>query len=946
MKTLLRLFTFGMILLVLLLFTGCIFKQANRIENEAVAPVAGSEKPDQAFDPNFKRGLIPTLEVETMAVPSIVREIVSDPSERHDEDQTLNLTHEIAVSRSFGQGRGHDSGYTIPGPLEPLELDTTNSSRALSNVFPSTTYDNNSSLQGGSVFIPPDNNAAAGPAHVASVVNTLFQIHQKNGNSLGITPLSTFFSSLSPLTKTFDPKLLYDQFEDRWVMVTLEATNTNNGDAADTSRIFLAVSQTNDPTGSWNVTQINSSITISSTSTWADYPGFALDEEAIYITCNMFPYAGGNSLGVRLWIINKGVVGGFYGGGSASVSISNPYAGGGYAITTQPAHLFGTAPVSVGTFLVSYSGLTNGTQEYIQLVRVDTPLTTPTFTRTTLICADIDDTASSLPSAPQNGSTHNIETNDRRALNAVFRNDQVWMTATVKSQKTGQTGQTSAYWWCVDTSTLSALSLADAGEIDGEDIGTGTCTFYPSIAVNSSQTMTVGFSASNSNMYPGAYFASRQPLDSAGTVRTAQTLQAGTDYYYRAFGSFNRWGDYSGICLDPVDDSFWIFNQFAMQRGSVIGAFPAEDGRWATVFGQFTTCIGTASSGDTDLDGYCNDLDNCPTIPNPAQLDTDSDTLGDLCDNCPTVSNIMQGDQDLDGVGDVCDNCPTQGNPAQWDADLDQVGDVCDNCPVNSNTDQADVDFDQVGDVCDNCPQMPNPPQIDSDGDGVGDICDNCPMAPNSNQSDVDNALVGDLCDTCPTVANPIQTDTDGDSLGDACDNCPEIPNLEQQDMDSDDVGDYCDNCPDISNTDQTDADSDNFGDLCDNCPQDSNPDQLNGDEDSLGDVCDNCPSVTNENQDDADSDNIGDACDNCVNLSNADQSDGDSDGIGDLCDNCAGTSNADQLDSDSDGVGDACDSCPNGDNALSSFKAKLPQWHSSETVPTLILFLNGYCGW
>ena len=71
---------------------------------------------------------------------------------------------------------------------------------------------------------------------------------------------------------------------------------------------------------------------------------------------------------------------------------------------------------------------------------------------------------------------------------------------------------------------------------------------------------------------------------------TRASLQAGLDYYVRAFSAFggqdNRWGDYSGIALDPTDDDvFWVFNEFADFRGT---AFGGEDGRWGTAWGSVT----------------------------------------------------------------------------------------------------------------------------------------------------------------------------------------------------------------------------------------------------------------------------------------------------------------------------------------------------------------------
>ena len=72
-----------------------------------------------------------------------------------------------------------------------------------------------------------------------------------------------------------------------------------------------------------------------------------------------------------------------------------------------------------------------------------------------------------------------------------------------------------------------------------------------------------------------------------------------------------------------------------------------------------------ADCPDSDGDGICDDVDNCPFVPNPDQTDTDGDGQGDACD----------ADDDNDGVPDAQDYDPL--NPFVC-RDVD--ADTCDDC--------------------------------------------------------------------------------------------------------------------------------------------------------------------------------------------------------------------------------------------------------------------------
>jgi Thrombospondin type 3 repeat len=81
--------------------------------------------------------------------------------------------------------------------------------------------------------------------------------------------------------------------------------------------------------------------------------------------------------------------------------------------------------------------------------------------------------------------------------------------------------------------------------------------------------------------------------------------------------------------------------------------------------------------GDTDSDGVCDKVDNCPLVANANQADSDGDGLGDACDT-PAPCADQGGDTDGDGVCDKVDNCPLVANANQTDSDGDGLGDACD----------------------------------------------------------------------------------------------------------------------------------------------------------------------------------------------------------------------------------------------------------------------------
>ncbi len=520
----------------------------------------------------------------------------------------------------------------------------------------------NPTENGGFLFIPPDPIATAGKSRLIAVVNTMIESRNFGGKLMWRTSLQNFFSPLGNQTLntfTFDPKIVYDQYEDRFVVVTLEQTEAFFGDDADGSRILLAVSKNGNPqtatAADWNYFAIDATVFIyysffgKEVGHWADYPGFEVDEDVIYVTANIFSYVtqgpDGNFYraygGSRLWIVPKT---GFYDGSGANFSVHDPYGSTGlsdFGTTTMPAQVFGEGGVggpgsTLGTYLVSYSGLTFGgpnQPEATLVISVDDPTGAnggPQFGAEFVILDDIENVGGifgfpALPDAPQFGTDARIEVNDRRTLDAVYRDGALWMVTTIISNSGADAGQTSAHWIKMDASGgPGTIILADEGTIGGEDIAPGTFTFFPSVAVNRLGEAAFGFAASAPSTYAGAYVTGRQPGNDPGSVQSSATVRAGEDYYIRTFGAGrNRWGDYSGIAVDPSNDKFfWVFNEYATSRGTPTGG--GEDGRWATAYARYKfTGKGMKKDLAFDADGLPNTLALEQNYPNPFNPETE-----------------------------------------------------------------------------------------------------------------------------------------------------------------------------------------------------------------------------------------------------------------------------------------------------------------------------------
>ncbi|MFM7719257.1 MAG: hypothetical protein ACKO8G_07240 [Actinomycetota bacterium] len=112
-----------------------------------------------------------------------------------------------------------------------------------------------------------------------------------------------------------DPVCRYDAEADRWIMTTyLLYWDSKKQNYSGKTSVAVAVSETGDPTGTWNVFEIDATNNgefggpdhgCDGGFCFGDYPQFAIDENGVYITTVEFSLFGGDFNGSQLYAVNK-----------------------------------------------------------------------------------------------------------------------------------------------------------------------------------------------------------------------------------------------------------------------------------------------------------------------------------------------------------------------------------------------------------------------------------------------------------------------------------------------------------------------------------------------------------------------------------------------------------------------------------------------------------------
>ena len=198
--------------------------------------------------------------------------------------------------------------------------------------------------RGGNQFSvePPDQGMCVGNGQVVEVVNDVFNVYSAStGQSLlpdntatnivagfprnvnHAVDLNSFYGYTAAINRTTgvrgefvtDPSCIYDAQTQRFFVVVLsldsQASGPCQGVFSCVNHLDIAVSQTNDATGSWNIYKVD--VTNDGTNTGGanpgpylgDYPHIGADANGFYITTNAYPWHENGFSGAQIYALSK-----------------------------------------------------------------------------------------------------------------------------------------------------------------------------------------------------------------------------------------------------------------------------------------------------------------------------------------------------------------------------------------------------------------------------------------------------------------------------------------------------------------------------------------------------------------------------------------------------------------------------------------------------------------
>ena len=392
---------------------------------------------------------------------------------------------------------------------------------------------------------PSDSDGDVGPNHYFQMVNLSFAIWDKQGNLLyGPVDNSTLWDGfIGPWTGTNDgdPIVLYDDLSDRWI-ATQFAVDTDDG----TFWQLIAVSASEDPLDAYYRYAFQFE-------DFNDYPKFSVWPDGYYSTYNMFD---NDFEGAIVAVMDRDAM--IVGDPDAQIVMFGPFS---EQYSVKPAHLEGPLPPDGGpNWMVN---LKKYGQQSIEVYKFnvdwDNPLNSTNTMQNDLVVTPFDFfNPGEREQLPQPNTDQLLDPLSKYLMNPLqYRNFGSYESMVVNH--TVKIGDVAGIRWYElrKHDGQENWFLYQEGTYCPED---GLSRWMGSIAMNANGDIALGYSVTGDSKFPSVAYTGRTSESPLGVMDMEEIIVV--DGVHSQTNSA-RWGDYSALAIDPVDDvTFWYTSQY------------------------------------------------------------------------------------------------------------------------------------------------------------------------------------------------------------------------------------------------------------------------------------------------------------------------------------------------------------------------------------------------
>ena len=395
---------------------------------------------------------------------------------------------------------------------------------------------------------PPDTNGAVGSTQYVQWVNESFAVFNKTTGALvlGPRPGNTLWSGFGggcEINNDGDPIVQYDKAANRWIMTQFSVTTTPYLQC-------VAVSTTSDATGSYNRYAFSYG-----SSQFPDYPKLGVWPDGYYISYNIFTN-GVAFAGAKVCAFDRAKM--LAGAAATQVCFQLSTSFGGLL----PSDLDGSAAPPAGSpndFMAFGSNSLNLWKFHVDFgTPANSTLSGPTNIPVAAFSPACNGGGSCIPQAGTGQQLDSLA--DRLMYRLAYRNFGDHESLIVNHSVTA--GSSVGIRWYEIRSPNGTPTVYQQSTYAPDS----TYRWMGSIAMDKVGNIALGYSASSSSIRPGIRYTGRAPSDPLGVLQAENTIINGGG---SQTGGLSRWGDYSAMTVDPVDDcTFWYTNEYLKADGS------------------------------------------------------------------------------------------------------------------------------------------------------------------------------------------------------------------------------------------------------------------------------------------------------------------------------------------------------------------------------------------